>query len=101
MRLSWALTIWKSQGQTIKSKVVLHLGKREKEHGLTYTAFSRATKFSHVGVYDGLEAARFLFKIPNQKLMAPRLAEEERNERYNEIIQRTRRKYRNHNNKLN
>jgi hypothetical protein len=49
----------------------------------------------------GIEAARFLFKIPNQKLMAPRLAEEERNERYNEIIQRTRRKYRNHNNKLN
>ena len=32
IRLSWALTIWKAQGQTIRTKIVLHLGKDEKEH---------------------------------------------------------------------
>ena len=41
--------------------------------GLTYTAFSRATRFSDVGLFDGFESARFLFKIPNQKLMSSRL----------------------------
>ena len=39
----------KVQGQTIRSKIVLHLGKEEKEHGLKYTAFSRATRFGNVG----------------------------------------------------
>ena len=34
-----------SQGQYIKGKVVSDLGRSEKDHGLTYTAFSRATKF--------------------------------------------------------
>ena len=63
IRFSWALTIWKAQGQTIRTKIVLHLGKDEKEHGLTYTAFSRATPFSDVGIFDGFEASRFLIKI--------------------------------------
>ena len=77
IRLSWwALTIWKAQGQTIRTKIVLHLGKDEKEHGLTYTAFSRATRFRDVGMFDGFEASRFLIKIPMHKKMGPRLAEE-------------------------
>ena len=41
IRLCYAWTIWKAQGQTLPGKVVLDLGKREVEHGLTYTAFSR------------------------------------------------------------
>ena len=90
LRLSWALTIWKAQGQTIKSKIVLHLGKSEKEHGLTYTAFSRATKFSDVGIFDGFESTRFTHKIPQQTKMASRLAEERR---YREKIKRTRDQY--------
>ena len=90
MRLSWAMTIWKSQGQTIKTKIVLHLGKDEKEHGLTYTAFSRATRFSDVGIFDGCEYTRFLNKIPAHKKMAPRLLEEKR---YDSLVEESRRKY--------
>ena len=54
IRLSWAVKIWKAQGQTLRStKIVLHLGKDEKEHGLTFTGFSRATRFSDVSIFDG------------------------------------------------
>ena len=38
--LCYAWTIWKAQGQTIQNKVVVSLGDKEKEHGLSYTAFS-------------------------------------------------------------
>ena len=68
LRLSWALSIWKAQGQTIKSKIVLHLGTKEKEHGLTYTAFSRSTKFSDIGLFDGFESTRFTHKIPRKEV---------------------------------
>ena len=78
MRLIWAMTIWKSQGQTINNKIVLHLGSKEKEHSLTYTAFSRATRFQDVGCYDGVETSRFTKKIPGHKKMRPRLLEEKR-----------------------
>ena len=78
IKLSWALTIWKSQGQTIRSKIVLHLGKDEVEHGLTYTAFSRATRFSDVGIYDGCEISRFTRKIPQNTKVISRGAEERR-----------------------
>ena len=44
LRLAWAWTIHKAQGQTIKSKIVLNLGRKEMDHGLTYVAFSRAKK---------------------------------------------------------
>ena len=90
IRLSWALTIWKSQGQTIRSKVVLHLGKDEAEHGLTYTAFSRATRFSDVGIYDGFESSRFTKKIPRHAKMFPRLMEERR---YDLLIDKTIQKF--------
>ena len=33
--LSYAWTIWKAQGQTINTKMVLNIGQNEKEHGLT------------------------------------------------------------------
>ena len=51
---------------------------------LTYTVFSRTTRFSDVGLFDGFESARFLFYIPNRKLMSARLNEEER---YSNFIQ--------------
>ena len=86
MKLSWALAIWKAQGQTIKSKFVLHLGDKEKDHGLTYTAFSRATRFSDVGIYDGVTTARLTDKIRNQGKMESRLKEEVR---YREKIRQT------------
>ena len=40
LMLSWAMTIHKSQGQTIK-KGVVNLGKREMNPGLSFVAFSR------------------------------------------------------------
>ena len=39
VRLSWALTIRKAQGQTIRTKIILHLGKDEREQGITYSTF--------------------------------------------------------------
>jgi hypothetical protein len=84
------LTVWKAQGQTIGSKIVLHLGDKETEHGLTYKAFSRATRFSDVGVYGGVEIARFTQKIPNHSKMEPRLKEERR---YDALIKNTKKKY--------
>mgnify|MGYP005698177475 CR=1 FL=1 len=52
--LAWAWTIWKSQGQTILTKIVMNLGANEKEHGLSYVAFSRATKLSNIGITGGM-----------------------------------------------
>jgi hypothetical protein len=41
LSLSWALFVWKRQGLTIKGLLAYFLGNEEKEHGLTYFAFSR------------------------------------------------------------
>jgi hypothetical protein len=45
------LTVWKSQGLTIKGLLAYFFGKEEKDHGLTYVAFSRilAIKQMYVG----------------------------------------------------
>ena len=75
-RLCYAWTIWKAQGRTIKGKVVVHLGKEEKEHGLTYTAFSRVTRFSDIGIADGFTAERLTPKIRKNKKVKPRILEE-------------------------
>jgi len=40
LHLSWAWTIWKVQGQTLRGNIAIKLRNREREHGLTYTAFS-------------------------------------------------------------
>ena len=76
LRLCYAWTIWKAQGQTIQSKVVVSLGKTEKEHGLSYTAFSRVTKPSDIGLLGGLPQNRLLQKIKGQSKMDPRIQEE-------------------------
>ena len=39
--MSYAWTIWKAQGQTIETKVVVVIGDKEREHRLTYTAFHK------------------------------------------------------------
>eukprot|EP00978_Attheya_sp_CCMP212_P032932 scaffold130540_cov67-Attheya_sp.AAC.3 len=46
----WAFTIWKSQGQTFTGKVVLNVSDHERDHGLTYVAFSHASRFSNIGL---------------------------------------------------
>jgi hypothetical protein len=55
LRLYYAWTIWKAQGQTIHTKVVASLGVTEKEHGLTYTVFSRVRKASDIGIINGFK----------------------------------------------
>ena len=45
IRLAYALTIHKSQGQTLE-KVVIDIGKKETTLGLTFVALSRVRKFS-------------------------------------------------------
>ena len=75
LRLSWAWTIWKAQGQTIKGKMVMDLSKYEKECGLTYVAFSRVTRLKDVGIIGGLTYERFSYKIRNKEKMGIRNAE--------------------------
>ena len=50
----WAWKIWKAQGRTIRGKVIIHLGRGEKEHVLSYVAMSRVTHFSDIGLYEGI-----------------------------------------------
>jgi hypothetical protein len=40
LRLAWAWTFWKAQGQTFRNKIIMNLSNKEKENGLTYTGFS-------------------------------------------------------------
>ncbi len=63
LRLAWAWTIWKAQGQTIRGKVVIKLGKSEREHGLSYVAFSRATRLSNIGIIGWMDGPRLASKI--------------------------------------
>ena len=76
--LSYAWTIWKAQGQTINTKMVLNIGQNEKEHGLTYSAFSRARRSSDIGIDGGFPRNCLIEKVMNQKLMKARLVEERR-----------------------
>jgi hypothetical protein len=76
MVTAWAFTIWKSQGQTFFGNVVLHLSEREKEHGLTYVAFSRATRFSNIGLFDGITETRIIDKIRDHSKMRERIQHE-------------------------
>ena len=46
LRLAYAWTIWKAQGQTIRGYVVIYLSKKEVELGLTYVALSRDTRLA-------------------------------------------------------
>ena len=80
LKLYWTWIIWKAQGMTIKNKAVVSLTDREKEHGLTYVALSRVTKFSNLGIKDiqGLSKNRLCRKIHLHPKMKKRLIEEER-----------------------
>ena len=58
LKLAWALTVWKSQGQTIRGKFCIYLEKQEKSRGLSYVSLSRATKFSNMGLILALSGSR-------------------------------------------
>lgn len=78
LRLAWAWTIWKAQGQTMKGKIVLTLTDKEKECGLSYVAFSRATTISNIGIIDGVSCERLTTKINNSDKMKKRQEEDAR-----------------------
>ena len=88
LKLCWAWTIWKAQGQTIKGKVVADISSKEREHGLTYTAFSRVTVFSNFGLYSGISHQRLVQKILQHKKMQPRIDEEQRLSRLADLTMR-------------
>ena len=77
LKLSYAFTPWKIQGQTIKGEIVGDVGVNEKNDGLTYVLFSRVRKFSDVGIDGGLTYARLTRKIKNRVSMQRRILFEE------------------------
>ena len=80
LKLCWAWTIRKAQGMTIPTKVVVSLIDKEKEHGLSYVALSRVTKFTNSGIKDteGLSKHQLCTKIREHSKMTKRLEEESR-----------------------
>ena len=78
LRLAWAWTIWKAQGLTILGKVIAHLSNKEREHGLTYTVYSRVRRFGDIGIMGGLTMLRFINAVRDQAKMEPRMREETR-----------------------
>ena len=51
---------------------------KEAEHGLTYTAFSRETKLSYIGIIGGLSGDRLTTKLSRMKKVRDRKAEDDR-----------------------
>ena len=74
---SYAITIHKSQGQTL-DKIILNLGKQEFSSGLTYTAISRATKLENIAFVDPFPIQARIMDIFKSPRFKERLAEEER-----------------------
>jgi hypothetical protein len=79
----WAFTICKSQGQTFTGKVVLNVSDHEREHGLTYVAFSLATRFSNIGLQDGITDTCLRDKIWKQGKIRRRIQHERNLDRLN------------------
>ena len=61
---------------TIKGKLVLDFGDKEKEYGLSYVAFSRATCLENIGFRNAISFERLSQSIKSHKKMKPRLEEE-------------------------
>ena len=78
LRLSWAWTIWKFQGQTVRSKLVVNLSNNERELGLTYVALSRLTDLRNLGIEGPFTRERIIDKIKNHAKMAGRIRETQR-----------------------
>ena len=60
LKLAYAWTIHKSQGQTIRTKIIIGGEGKFKTHGSLYVAMSRATRVSDIGFIDGLQGSRCL-----------------------------------------
>ena len=75
LRLAYALTIHKSQGQTL-DKVIIDLGKKEMSLGITFVALSRVRKFTDFLIKPF--CLDRLIKIKNSIMLKPRQDEEKR-----------------------
>ena len=73
---SYAITIHKSQGQTL-DKIILDLGAKEFAQGLTYTAISRATKLENIA-FDKFPPQDRIMSIFRSDRFKERLLEEKR-----------------------
>ena len=73
LKLCWAFTPWKVQGQTLGDKCVGELGGNERSDGMTYVIFSRVRKFSDVAIDGGLTYARLTRKISDRASFLRRL----------------------------
>ena len=71
LKLSWAWTIHKAQGQTIRDKVILDLGKQEMSLVLLYVVFSRATRLSNIGIVGGITKERLTTVIQKKAGLKP------------------------------
>ena len=54
----------------------MNLGSKEKEHGLSYVAFSRATKLSNIGITGRTAGNHLTTKIATMKKVKNRLEED-------------------------
>ena len=73
---SYAITIHKSQGQTL-DKIILNIGEKKYASGLTYTALSRAKKIENIA-FDPFPYINRIRKIVKGKRFNNRLEEEKR-----------------------
>ena len=78
LQLAWAFTVWKAQGQTFLCEIVIDMDDDEKEHGLSYVAFSRATTLKSIGILGGLSKQRLCDRIAARKSIGKRKREEYR-----------------------
>ena len=76
-RLSYAWTIWKAQGMTIEDPILIDLEEKERSHGLTYTAFSRARCLRQIGLIGGISFKR-LQSFTTYKMFKDRLIADEK-----------------------
>jgi hypothetical protein len=67
--LAWALTVWISQGMTIKGLMKFLLGESEKEYRLTYVGMSRVLACEQIDIGPGCSLERLTTKILSSSIL--------------------------------
>ena len=73
IKLCYAFTPWKVQGQTLRNKFVANLGTIEKADGLAYVIFSRARRLQDIGLEGGFNCDRLIECINKRESFKRRL----------------------------
>ena len=76
LKPSFAITIHKSQGQTLKN-IIIDLGETERSIGLTYTALSRTTHLNNIA-FEEMPLLKRFTSIFRTERFKNRKKEEER-----------------------